>query len=845
MLLVAVAAPDLNNKSNNKDVSKSKEVSNHIFHKEPTVFTDKKAKVTTSRVDVFQEPHTLKPGEKGVINLKNKGDGTSWEVCFDFKGQEDNVRIDSVGEPIFFGLFTTRLGINSTDEGYYCTDYVRLNDEKEIVLDFTYEGKGKLKYDVILRNSQETIILDPYLIGTIPEDPNVVFYFPLNGSLDNFADYNIGTLVNTTNLAPTYVWDNGYNFIDSNLSSRASYSPGAISTIVNATIGWTDTNPRFISEINIDVWFKNNVITTGQVIDLYYYNNTEWVRNVTLNSSSTGMGNITFNDTYMLNKSVYGLLLAFQGNYTTNFQGAVQAYSITGGSAVLNTTSPQYTVNPLSESTTALLLNGSSVSANSSTINDTLIQALSLWYQNTSGTWKNVINNSNDWYIDGVLGSQPADYPVAYLNNQYVFGINQSSDYQTINITEVLGFDSTLNTSLIASLASGFDNQTKIGICNSSATLVYPFVEFYYYNQVTGDQINASHSFFVDLIGSDTSNASGTFNNATSNVLCMNRPPSSDIYLGNLSGTYTISYPGLLTKINTISPVDGVSVNNENITNVSFYLADAGNTSTISFNWITTQYTFVEGIMRIYECNNGGTKTMIESLPIVSGQASANLELFFKLYAYDIISNGQVFRDDSFYTCHVEATTERNFYVDIFPQDLQPTVGLYLVDCSISKVAPDTVTMSWGSNQQSADPIVGCIEAYQQTIYNRTKIYENCTTGSETSITRLVPNNGQTYDVQGYLIQNGNEGQCRNGVTFYTEQTAGGAFGTAAIFGVFLLIVGLVLLFGGSGVLQLGAAGFAIVGAFILGVLSLPWTWVASVIALLIIVAIVGRVVRK
>lgn len=306
-----------------------------------------------------------------------------------------------------------------------------------------------------------------------------------------------------------------------------------------------------------------------------------------------------------------------------------------------------------------------------------------------------------------------------------------------------------------------------------------------------------------------------------------------------LSGTYNnITYVTRTLEVSQGAPI--VLSNDGTTYNLNLYAIGVENSTTITFNWKTTGYVDIAGIMRVYRCNPNGTIYVVESLPITGGVATANLELLTAQYAYDVIIDGVVYQQESFFTCHVESLTIRTFFVDVSEVDLAPVIGLYLVDCVLDLVSDTTINMQWTSNPDNAAIIEGCLVGYQNSISGMTEFYRNCSNLSF-SLLRTIPDPGGSFYVRGLIYQEGVQGYCREDVTFNRDVNAATQFGATLLFALIFLIMGLALIYAGQTSESLLGAGIAIVVAYVLGLLALSWEWVTMAIAILVIIALLIR----
>jgi hypothetical protein len=381
-----------------------------------------------------------------------------------------------------------------------------------------------------------------------------------------------------------------------------------------------------------------------------------------------------------------------------------------------------------------------------------------------------------------------------------------------------------------------------INLCNT--TINYTILNMSYYDEVTLSPIsllNAYNLTFYD--GLQYINKYGSVSN-TSNTFCSTLNPDNFTYNWNMFGTLQLSKTSYATRVFTIDSYSPYLVSNNPQKNISLYMISLANSTTVSYTWLTTGFSPINGIWRIYKCVNN-TRVLVESTVISDGLGIANIELITQPYSYDVIIDGIVYTSNSFSTCHIEASDTRTYYVDVNALNIYESIGLYLVSCNVEKVSNNTVTMSWSQNPGDNSVITGCIVAKRQTISNITEIFRNCTTGSTGSFTNSIPSTGNNYWVEGHLIQNGNEIICKQNVAFISQKTETELLGGMAIFSSFLLIASLILIFSTTGEGMLFGGIIGVIVSWLLGITAYDWTVVSPIVAFLFIVVIITRSTRS
>jgi len=392
-------------------------------------------------------------------------------------------------------------------------------------------------------------------------------------------------------------------------------------------------------------------------------------------------------------------------------------------------------------------------------------------------------------------------------------------------------------------------NQTiytlRFGECNS--THPYNVSTFYYRDELDNNLITTDMGYNLHFYdGTYVYDTTGSFTNNTNDTICVNINPLDFEYNFNLYGDITLSKDNYITRIIAIDGsvpylvsniYPGVSIN--------LYMITISNSTSINYNWLTTNYQLVDGTMLIYSCNINGTKNLIESTPITSGNAVANLKLLTQSYSYNVIVDEVLYTDESYSTCHIENTNELTYYVDTNPVDLSPLIGFNGILCSMTKVNDSTAKMTWESNDYSTSSIQGCILGYRSDITGNVLVYSNCTNSSSYTMTRSVEDNGFPYTVRGLITQDGYSAYCSPDLSFYKDNTVAGILGSVGLIMALIIIMGLVLFYAGDGEGMLIGGIIGVVVVFIMGVTVLDWLMASSLIGFLLIIMIIGRYSRK
>jgi len=553
----------------------------------------------------------------------------------------------------------------------------------------------------------------------------------------------------------------------------------------------------FIKE-NQDTKYKKWLIYSGHWVDFYPYQDID-IRRITDNKVEVTINNVDPYQKELVFNSIGDLNIVTQ-EYTFTVINATETYT----TDIFNNFSMQI----------MLLLNGT---------NATDYMFIE---------W----NQSNFTVVEQAIG------PSSVLYNFTLTPSMDVNNFQEINHTWYFNFTGGDTENTTTQLQRLYD--IDVGVCTGNRT--NQILNMSYFDELTDLKITLENAYNLYVYdGTHYYNQINSFSGNQSDVLCTNIPPANITYNWDAWGTFTLSKNEYITRIVTIDPGTPIQLSNNPTTNYSLFLIPTLNSSTVKYNWFTTSFQPINGIMRVYQCNPDGTFNLVESTPIIAGVASANIEMLSQAYKYDVVIGGVIFEDPTSYSkCHVESQTELTYYVDIGGADISSLIGLQGVECNLVKVGSDIATLSWEQNTLDTAIMNGCILAYRKVFAADQKIFENCTNSSVYTKSVSVPNNGNTYVVVGEIRQSGNIRVCGT-LTFEPSRAAGGIFGTSGLIASFFLIASLFLIFAKEGEGSMIGGGIGIIAAFILGIFAVGWMAAVSMLSILIIVIIIGRYGRK
>jgi len=393
-------------------------------------------------------------------------------------------------------------------------------------------------------------------------------------------------------------------------------------------------------------------------------------------------------------------------------------------------------------------------------------------------------------------------------------------------------------------------NQTinQVGVSTCSASHPYAIVNFTYLDEIDNSSVTVtSNNYLLSFYdGTYYYNLTGSFTSSTRDAICTNLPPSNYTYNWGMFGDITLQSPSYVTRKYTLTSFNPISVSNNPPTRQDLFMIKIDNSSTITYNWFTTESIPIDGILEIYKCNADNSKSLTESIPIVNSVAVANIQLLFQQYSYEVIYNGVRYNNQGFSTCHVEDDTAASYYVDVSGIDITPAIGLLLVDCKMTKIGTNQVQMNFSDITGENLQIEGCMKLIRTDMNGQVQDEIVCENGSSKSFTHSFSIiTGNDYIVSGILTSGNNTGFCRDTISFYTRSGTSSLLGTGALLSIVFLILGTALMFSTKGETSLLMASGSLVLAFFIGLFALPWVGIISLISFSIIIIVIGRYSRK
>lgn len=420
-------------------------------------------------------------------------------------------------------------------------------------------------------------------------------------------------------------------------------------------------------------------------------------------------------------------------------------------------------------------------------------------------------------------------YPLINTNQNLTFDYKINLSYAPDNI------NSSRNISFTVELLNN-----DIYLCNAS----YPhhIINISYLDAVDNGAIAVNSSFLISFYdGIRTQNIGANWSTVQNNTFCTNLDPAKQAYDWNMEGLITLTKGGYVTNVYDLEDGVGLTVSNDPTTLQNPYMVAINDSQTITFTVRTTDFQAVTGTLRIYKCGIGNTRALVNSVPILSGTASANIILLTQSYSYEIVYNDRVYQQDSFYKCHIESTNERTIILSLVDIPIAPVIPIYMIDCTIEKTGNNTVKMQWRNNDPNAGTIQACIIGYRATAAGYVEIYRNCSNDQEGTLIRTIPDNGNSYFVNGEIFYGDIKGMCRDTVYFEKGDTANDAFGVTSLLLTAILIISCSLLFAGDTTKSniAGLAGFGL--SYMLGFFTQSWIISSAIITFALIITFIAR----
>ena len=452
----------------------------------------------------------------------------------------------------------------------------------------------------------------------------------------------------------------------------------------------------------------------------------------------------------------------------------------------------------------------------------------------------------NSMYNNYLLGETPL---IAINNSQK---INISNDINSIlgggcnclNCT-IYGTDCrvpftfySVTTGILEMTALDLSYEYGITPCNSTYNQI--ILNLTYFQESAGTSLTLDNAYDLTFSGLFEQSLTGSFTGNVTDSFCTIMD-GDDIDLDwDITGTFQLEKELYGTKVYEYPIGAPLTASNKPFKNKSLYLTLLNESTTVTFTWFTNNYESIDGTMIIYRCVGDGTRTEVDSVAIINGEAAANLELITTPYSYEVVYQGTLYTDDSSYTkCHVETQDARTYFVTV-GTDVTPAIGLYSIVCNMTKSNNVTALMEWGTNPESTDTLTGCLFSNRITPAGSVLVDTVCSNSS--GIERVIPANAYTYYVSGKMYQGGYTKPCDVSLTFNPQKTTSRSLGLMGIISIIFLVGGLILLLSNEEPKWYPIGGIlGIILAFILGITPFGWVTISSMMFFVFIIILIGR----
>jgi len=183
--------------------------------------------------------------------------------------------------------------------------------------------------------------------------------------------------------------------------------------------------------------------------------------------------------------------------------------------------------------------------------------------------------------------------------------------------------------------------------------------------------------------------------------------------------------------------------------------------------------------------------------------------------------------------------------VDVAALDVSTVIGLNSVDCTLERVNNESARINWSINPNNASYVTGCILTYLQNSSGSFYVGKNCSTSGYSYSADLDLDSNNQYIIIGKLEQGLTYRYCGGQLPYGDFDTDGGEFGATGLLGAIFIILALMLMFAGDGLSILIGGTVGIIGAYLLGILNLPWIVIASLLLFIILMGAIARVGKK
>lgn len=464
-----------------------------IDNSERTIFQDKKAYVNNVKGYLDQEPYMLNKGEIANINFKPNIEVSKYTVCFDFKGEEEKVIINSFKKKNLF--VDNNLNQKTKNDKYVCMKQISYEKEIDFSFEAYYLGYGILKYDVYI--PELNLTLDPYLVGDL--ENLVLVHYPFDGNLSDISplinfEYINNTLIsvgNTDEYAIGKSVDNINDYIFKvNISADTaggvgpqeclfvefSYTDGTLSNTTrqcldSSTRTYNYTNPYTSNEVSlINIW-SNGTGNSIRSVGIFAQTNTEnasYINSSTITNATFGLNTIgevnssiylNGTDQYVVSNFTADGLSAFTISIWANLTNLSVSREILG---YYKNSNEQFYLRVRNDGYIDMFLGNGSSSCDTTNDGGTI----------SENTWNNIIVTWNGTvitrYINGdqtgtidscILDNIDNDLKSIYVGTRNNDGTPDTTKMVEGFLDELLIFNYALNSSSINLLSNGYTNK--------------------------------------------------------------------------------------------------------------------------------------------------------------------------------------------------------------------------------------------------------------------------------------------------------------------------------------------------------------------------------------------------
>jgi len=232
----------------------------------------------------------------------------------------------------------------------------------------------------------------------------------------------------------------------------------------------------------------------------------------------------------------------------------------------------------------------------------------------------NTVNSTFRWYRNDSLFSSGSN-DGSFASNVSFNIANITNSQTAIGDTWILScsVNALTNSTLFVNSTGKEVFPVQLDICSPS--LLFPVLNMTYFDDQTALPITISNG--LDLVitrNGDFFNVSKTLTGNFTDSLCTNIDPLNGTISFDMFGQLNLQKVDYATRLYDIPQSQSFNLSNTLPFNLSLFMIKLNDSTTVNFNWLTTASQPIDGTMRVFQCEQNGDRTLIESNPIINGK---------------------------------------------------------------------------------------------------------------------------------------------------------------------------------------------------------------------------------